>query len=212
MFTIISKGGPVMYPLLLCSVTALAVIVERIIFFVRLRKTENGLSDRLRAARKLIAAGATNEAVLLFNDSDGPVMRVLSNGLAAANPENAELEMQAAASLERKKLFSGLSILDTIVTAAPLLGLLGTVTGILNTFRLLGAASAMGRMESVGLGIAEALITTASGLIIAIPTLVAMNYFVHRAESVAEMLERETIDFSAMLKDRRGNHGSILEA
>lgn len=212
MLTLIFKGGPVMYPLLLCSVTALAVIVERSIFFVRMHKTENGLSDRLRAARKLIAAGATNEAVLLLNDSDGPMMRVLSIGLAAANPENAELEMQAAASLERKKLFSGVTILDTIVTAAPLLGLLGTVTGILNTFRLLGTAPALSNMETVGLGIAEALITTASGLMIAIPTLVAMNYFVHRAESVSEMLDRETVDFSAMLKDRRGNRGPILEA
>ena len=212
MVTLITKGGLVMYPLLLCSVTALAVIVERIIFFARQRKTESGLPDRLRAVRKLIAAGATNEAVQILNDSDNTVKRVLSVGLAANSPENAELEMQAATSIEKKKQFSGIAILDTIVTAAPLLGLLGTVTGILNTFRLLGTAPAMANMEAVGLGIAEALITTASGLIVAIPALVAMNYFIYRAESVSEMLERETIDFSAMLKERRGNHGSVLEA
>ena len=106
--------------------------------------------------------------------------RVLLAAASTVDEREATRELLAATETERRRLFAGLTILDTVVTAAPLLGLLGTVTGILHTFSVLGGEPATRSMQAVGHGIAEALITTATGLVIAIPTLVALNYFVMR--------------------------------
>ena len=113
--------------------------------------------------------------------------------------------MKAMTEIERRRLFAGLAILDTVVTAAPLLGLLGTVLGILHTFNVLGGGQATRSMEAVGRGIAEALITTATGLLIALPALVALNYLVRRAEKAGETLEREVADWG-------GRDVPVLEA
>lgn len=187
------KGGLVMYPLLLCSITAMAVSIERIFFFIRLHRSESAAARHLEMARRLLTAGAHGDALRALAQADSPAVHALTAGLAAK--ENARYEMESISEKERQKFFSGLAVLDTIVTAAPLLGLLGTVTGIINTFRLIGDPSRL-RMQAVGLGMAEALITTATGLIIAIPTLVIMNYFAHRATRTAEELDRLVKEFA----------------
>lgn len=187
------KGGLVMYPLLLCSITAMAVSIERVLFFIRLRRSESAAARHLEMAQRLLAAGAREDALRVLTQADSPGSHVLTAGLAAK--DNGRLEMESVSDKERRKFFSGLAVLDTIVTAAPLLGLLGTVTGIINTFRLIGDPSRL-RMQAVGLGMAEALITTATGLIIAIPALVVMNYFAHRATRTAEELDRLVKEFA----------------
>ena len=209
---LIARGGIIMYPLLLCSIAALAVVVERIVYFILLRRSMNGTEDRMKVIHRLLIAGDFNKATNLLREGDGPMVRVILSGLTASGQEGRLRETYLAASTERRRFFSGLSILDTIVTAAPLLGLLGTVTGILNTFNLLGTQPAMGNMQAVGKGIAEALITTATGLIIAIPTLVALNYFVHRAENLNEALDREVENFNTIMSERGEHDVRILEA
>ncbi|NLG83944.1 MAG: MotA/TolQ/ExbB proton channel family protein [Firmicutes bacterium] len=201
------KGGPVMYPLLLCSIVAVAVAIERAIFFARIKKSEETQADRLRAFHLLLAAGEYERAVKLLQDEEGPVERVLLAGLRAEDAGEAKRALLTAADRERRRLFGGLATLETIVTAAPLLGLLGTVTGILHTFKVLGGEPARRTMEAVGRGIAEALITTATGLVIAIPTLVVLNYFIVRAERTNEIMESAIACF-----EWRPRHGKILEA
>ena len=201
------KGGLVMYPLLLCSVAAVAVIIERAIFFARLRRAEETRADRLRAFHLLLATGQRERAMLLLKEAEGPVERVLLAGLAAGEAREARRALLTAADRERRRIFAGLGALETIVTAAPLLGLLGTVTGILHTFEVLGGGQAARTMETVGRGIAEALITTATGLVIAIPTLVALNYFIVRAERTNEIMESAIACF-----EWRPRHGKVLEA
>lgn len=208
---LIVKGGTIMYPLLLCSVTALAVVIERVLFFTRLKRFEAQYSERLRAARKLVKAGAVIEAATVLEDVETPLVRVWKDGLTGGSAAAVRREMEMARNQERRRLFAGLPILDTIVTAAPLLGLLGTVTGIINTFHLLGGEPAV-RMQAVGRGMAEALITTATGLIIAIPTLIALNYFVHRAEVAEEQMERKTVELIDMLPERGETYEKVLES
>ena len=189
------KGGVVMYPLLLCSLAAVAVAIERAIFFARLRRAEESQADRLRAFHRLLAAGEHERAVRLLKEEEGPVERMLLAGLAAGEAREARRALLTAADRERRRIFAGLAALETIVTAAPLLGLLGTVTGILNTFKVLSGNPVVRTMEAVGRGIAEALITTAAGLVIAIPSLVVLNYFIARAEATNEIMENEIACF-----------------
>lgn len=204
----IIRGGVVMYPLLLCSLAALAAIVERVLFFLRLRRDAEGQDERATAFRRLMQAGDRQKALMLLKDGNGPVDRVLLAGVKTADEHEVVRSLRAAAAAERKRLFAGLSILDTVVTAAPLLGLLGTVLGILHTFNVIGGGPVVRSMETVGKGIAEALITTATGLVIAVPALVALNYFVRRAEEANETLEREIACFEREVQ----RHGSLLEA
>jgi len=136
------KGGAIMYPLLLCSVLALGIILERLWSYPPL----------LRRGRE-----------------------VLQTGLPPGEQE------KAAAQLVRS-LQQGLPILDTIVTIAPMLGLLGTITGVIHSFELLGRGVMELNKANLGAGLAEALITTEAGLFIAIPTLVVVNYLRQRIE------------------------------
>ncbi len=202
------KGGVAMYPLLFCSLAALAVIVERILFFLGLRRAVNDQADRLRVFRRRMAAGERERAIRVLEEGKGPVIRVYQAAMDADDEQEAARAIQAAAEAERRSLFGGLAVLDTVVTAAPFLGLLGTVLGIMHTFAVLGGGSLAARsMTMVGRGIAEALITTATGLFIAVPTLVALNYFVRRAENTNETLEREIACF-----EWGGSNVRVLEA
>ena len=209
---LVLKGGPVMYPLILCSVTALPAALERFFYFARLRRSANGIEGKLQSFRRLMQAGEINKATVLLKGNKGPIARIFLAGLSAGEPENGARDAEHAASIERRHVFAGLRILDTVVTAAPLLGLLGTVTGILRTFRVLGSSAIALNMQAVGLGIAEALITTATGLVIAIPTLVLMNYFTHRAETIDESIEHEVTNFWRSPAGRGDGHGQTLEA
>ncbi len=209
---LVLKGGPVMYPLILCSVTTLAVGLERFFYFARMRRSANGIEGKLQSFHRLMQAGEINKAAGLLRENKGPLARIFLAGLSAGEPEKGTRDAEYAASIERRQIFAGLRILDTVVTAAPLLGLLGTITGILRTFRVLGAGVIALNMQEVGSGIAEALITTATGLVIAIPTLVIMNYFAHRAETIDESIEHEVTEFWRSPAGRGDRHGQTLEA
>ena len=112
----------------------------------------------------------------------------LDNREAIKNGE--EAEVQNAAQEELTTYQRGLGILDTIVTAAPMLGLLGTVTGIINSFQVLSTTFGRPSAQSISQGIAEALITTAAGLMIAIPALFFLNYFNRKVETQAQKLSQ----------------------
>lgn len=186
MWTFFVRGGPIMYPLLICSLISLAIIVERIIFWL---ETEKGRDTSLISEMlKMTEKGLYEEAVQRARDSKDYVARVLLGGVVHRNYSLSQA-MEMGAEEEVKRMKRNLNILDTIITLAPLLGILGTVIGIINSFNLLGAAG----IESprvVTEGIAQALITTATGLAIAIMTLIPYNYFLSRIEHAAREMEK----------------------
>jgi biopolymer transport protein ExbB len=180
------RGGPIMYPLLICSLISVAIIVERIIFWLEVKRGRDTflISEILQLAEK----GHYEKAAQRAKGSQDYIARVLLEGIAHRSYSLSQaLEMRAEEEVKRMK--KNLTILDTIITLAPLLGILGTVIGIINSFHLLGATG----IESprvVTEGIAQALITTATGLAIAIMTLIPYNFFLSRIERTSREIEK----------------------
>jgi biopolymer transport protein ExbB len=191
---IIVKGGPVMAPLLICSIIALAVVIERFLFWRRI-----SVRDTAEEIFSLVERGEITKAVDVGRATESPLTRVLLSGLVHRNPSAAKA-LEVAAQKEIPVLKKRLTILDTIITLAPLLGLLGTVTGMIGSFDIMSQAG-LGQPHAVTGGVAEALIATATGLLIAILTLVPYNYFTSRVEEEMEEIEYYASRLELVLSD-----------
>ncbi len=189
---LIHNGGPLMWPLLACSVTALTVVLERTFFWIRfaLTSNRNAVSDIFNLAEK----GAFEEAVQAGEKSKCRIAYVLSTALAHRNYGLEEC-LEGAAMHEIEQTRRGLMILDTVITLSPLLGILGTVSGIITSFDLLGAMGIQDPKAVTG-GIAQALITTAAGLTIAIIALIPYNAFIRKTEKLTASLEKTCTYFA----------------
>jgi biopolymer transport protein ExbB len=177
------KGGPVMIPLAACSVVALAVVLERAWAWRGLGRL--GDAD---AVLSRVLGGKWEEACRLGEASRSPVARVLAAGVRHRNPA-ATAAMESAARTEAARLKRFLPVLDTIITLSPLLGLLGTVTGMINAFGVM-AEPGMNAPTAITGGVGEALVATAAGLGVAIAALVPFNFFHSRAEAMLDTIER----------------------
>ncbi len=186
MYELMIKGGPVMWPLLACSIVALAVVFERLLFWllVSMRKNQK-LVNRIFT---LTENGDFDTAIQEGEASRCLVCRILTAGLAHRNYGLVQ-SLEAAAMQEIEKMKRYLSVLDTIITLAPLLGILGTVSGIIISFDLLGTAGIENPKAVTG-GIAQALLTTAAGLAIAIVALLPYNALTRKVEKVTRYLEQ----------------------
>jgi biopolymer transport protein ExbB len=185
MLEIFIQGGPVMYPLLLCSIVSLTVIVERIIYWVTLDL--NRQNDLIEEILEHCRLGDWDTVRQKSAGTRNPVLRVLVSGILHRD-YNLSKAMESAAMDQMKAMKRFMGILDTIITVAPLLGIFGTVTGIILSFEMLGSAG-IEDPKAVTSGIAQALITTAAGLGIAILTVFPYNYFNSRVESAAVSIE-----------------------
>jgi len=184
-FQLFLKGGPIMWPLVFTSIVALTVVIERAIFIVR---------ERVRRRPELVGEILSHvergdvEGALRAGAGTGDfVARTLVYALANRDRAFVNALLQGAAR-ELKRFNQGLPVLDTIITLAPLLGLLGTVTGMIRSFGLLGNRELEAPTVITG-GIAEALIATAFGLGIAILALIPFNYLNARQEEARHELE-----------------------
>jgi biopolymer transport protein ExbB len=186
MLDLFQKGGVVMYPLLACSLISLTVILERSLFWIREKRwADNSLVD------EVIELARLREYPKIKEKAEGAVdhvVRVLVCGLVHREYSLSKA-MEMAAMEEIKKMKRYLPVLDTLITAAPLLGILGTVIGIIHSFDMLGRAGIQDP-QAVTSGIAQALITTAAGLLIAIFTLFPYNYFMSKVEKAAVRIEK----------------------
>jgi len=190
----LARGGPVMVPLLACSLISLCVIIERLVVFQRALGDTASLMEGIR--RRYLHGDAAS-ALALCERSPGPVAAVLASGLREANvggEGRVAQAMEEQAMAELPDLNRRLAVLDTIVTIAPLLGLLGTVWGMINSFHVL-ARTGVSRPTGITAGIAEALIATATGLVIAIVSLIAYNYFTDRVKQVTSEIEMRSTQF-----------------
>ena len=178
MLEIFHNGGPIMWPLLLVSVVALTVVIERLLFMVLEKKNRNLalVGDILTKIEK----GQIDDATRIGEGSKDFVARALTYALTHREKSFSEAMLRAA-NWELKRFSRGITLLDTVITLAPLLGLLGTVTGMIRSFNMLGG-SELGAPAAITGGIAEALIATAFGLGIAITALLPFNYLNAREE------------------------------
>lgn len=182
---IFQKGGPIMWPLLACSLVALTTVFERLLFVISdFFKRESAVLEKVLG---LVERSQWAEAESAAQASRDPIARVLAAGLEMrASALTATLQRAAEQCLQ--SYARGLTVLDTIITAAPLLGLLGTVTGMIHAFSLIGN-SELGAPGAITGGIAEALIATCFGLSIAIVALFPFNYLHARLERVRHRLQ-----------------------
>lgn len=186
MIHIFIKGGPVMYPLLACSIISLTVIIERALFWLR----EDMCRDQLLVDEvlELCRRGDWEKVKAKVAGSKDYIIRILVSGILHREFSMAKA-METAATDEIRRMRRYLVVLDTMITVAPLLGIFGTVIGIITSFEILGTTG-IEHPQAVTAGIAQALITTASGLGIAILSVFPYNYFNSRAENAALAIEK----------------------
>jgi len=193
MWTLFKAGGPVMWPILVCSILGLAVVINRFTAFaVYQMRVSAGAAD-CRRIIELVSLGKFEEALELARKTQGAVSRIYLFALMSRE-YNLHDSLILAAQKEIDRLRRNLSLLDTVITVAPLLGILGTVTGIIGSFNMLNAQGIDNPAGVTG-GIAEALITTAAGLIVAIAALLPFNFSISWIKRRTNELEQITHAF-----------------
>ncbi|HOP46296.1 MAG TPA: MotA/TolQ/ExbB proton channel family protein [Desulfobacteraceae bacterium] len=186
MIEIFLKGGPVMYPLLACSIVSMTVIIDRLIFWIREDvRRDHELVDRVLDLCRNGDWEGVRDKVAGKKDF---VIRILVSGILHREYSMTKA-MESAAAEEVKRMRRYMAVLDTMITVAPLLGIFGTVIGIISSFDLLGM-SGIENPKAVTAGIAQALITTAMGLGIAILSVFPYNYFNTRVENAVMVIEK----------------------
>ena len=205
MWEFMQKGGPIMWPILLCSVIAFAIVIERL---MKLRSEQINTKDFMEQIAKSLKRNKIMEAIDLCDKTGGPIAKILKAGILKHDrPRNEVREAIEDASIhEVPRLERNLPVLATIGHVAPLLGLLGTVTGLVSAFQVIESkASALNPVNPGDLagGIWEALLTTVFGLCVAIPTYVAYNYLVSRVDGFVLDMERSATDLLNILGDKR---------
>jgi biopolymer transport protein ExbB len=196
------QGGVIMWPILVTAVIAVAVFLERVFWWSRESRRRD--SRRLDQILGKIEEGDVEGASALARNSEDPVIRMIWHGL---NHVHCSMQgaMQMAAGIEIERAGRFLAVLDTLITLAPLLGLLGTVTGIMDSFNFVGNEELAA--QKVSGGIAEALIATACGLAIAMFCLIPFNYFQRRIERLRFELETQATNVEVMLEKLKARTG-----
>jgi len=201
MWEIVRAGGPFMWPIVLCSVAAAAIILERLWTLQERRVLPRDLIRRVRA---LVEADKVDDRVIGALEQNSPLGKVLAAGLASRHrPREVMMErLEDAGRHVVHELERFLNTLGTIASISPLLGLLGTVTGIIKSFNALQAGAA-GDPRMLSGGIAEALIATAAGLCVAIPALIGYRYLRGRVEGFVVEMEKQAIQLSDLVEGSR---------
>ena len=211
MISLFIKGGPVMYALLACSIITTTVIIERVLFWIRedLHRDRALVYNILELSRK----GDWEAIRQQVMGSKDYVIRILIAGILHKDFSMTKA-MESAAADQVKRMRRYLYILDTMVTIAPLLGIFGTVTGVMTSFEALGI-SGIERPFAVTAGIAEVLICTASGLAIAIPSVFFYNYFNSKTEAAVVTIEKYAtsleIVYEKLVQESKGKGDGIRE-
>ena len=201
-------GGPVMWPILVTAIVAVAVVGERTFWWMREAAKRD--PQKLEKMFGALEAGDFREASRLSKDSGDPVIRMIWHGM---NHFHSSLQgaLQVAAGVELQKAGRFLTVMDTLVTLAPLLGLLGTVSGIFRTFLSIGGAEVEGATKAITGGIGEALIATMCGLAIAIFSLIPFNYFTRKLAQLQFELESAATNVDIMVTAAKSKGFDTME-
>lgn len=205
MWDLIVKGGPLMFLILLCSIIALAVVLEKL---WQLRRAEINTEDFMEDIAETLKRNKIVEAIDKCNAMRGPIAQILKAGILKHDRPRVEIKeaIEDAGLHEVPRLEKNLSALATIAHISPLLGLLGTVTGMVRSFQVIELkATALMSVNPGDLagGIWEALITTVAGLAVAIPTYVAYNFLVSKVDGFVLEMEKSATDVINILGTKR---------
>jgi biopolymer transport protein ExbB len=192
-----------MWPIMACSVVALSITIER---FWSLRRATIDTREFMDTIRSILRQNRFHEAIELCERTDGPIARILLAGLLKHNRSKEDIReaIEDAGHLEIPRLERYLSALATCANIAPLLGLLGTVAGMITAFLAIQTKKGQVNPSDLAEGISSALVTTAAGLTVAIPALVVYNYFVTRVDNMVLEMEISSSELVELLTKHRG--------
>nr|HPR39040.1 MotA/TolQ/ExbB proton channel family protein [Spirochaetota bacterium] len=196
------RGGLFMWPVLLAAALAMGLIIERFLFY---KKAKLKPAEFLEEINQRLETGSIDDIIALCKEREMVISRVLLKGLnlRKLGLDHVEKGISAAGSIEVASLEKGLSVLSAIGNIAPLIGFLGTVSGMITAFQSIAAADQVSARLVAG-GIYEALITTEAGLIVAIPVLAFYNFFVHRIETFVADIERISSEIAEKMLGENG--------
>lgn len=194
MFEFFAKGGILVIPILMCSVLAVAIFFERIIRFAKMRSRGEGLAEKVAV---LLTKGNTSAALQTAEKSNSPMGRVLVHAIGAKDLDRDMLEtvIVNATDEEGRNMSTYIQALATIGNITPLLGLLGTVIGMIKAFVVIQEMGGKVNAAVLAGGIWEAMLTTAFGLAVALPTMVAHSYLVARIDKYEARLQNGSVTF-----------------
>ncbi|MBQ7824611.1 MAG: MotA/TolQ/ExbB proton channel family protein [Bacteroidaceae bacterium] len=194
------KGGIIMIPLLLLSVLAVYILIERILAIRQAEKEDTTFMDRIK---DYIHEGQIDSALNLCRKSNTPYARMVEKGISRlGRPMNDVLvAIENVGNIEVAKLEKGFPIIATTAAGAPMLGFLGTVTGMVRAFFDMSSAGSAADITLLSAGIYEALVTTVAGLVVGIIALFAYNYLVSRVNGVVNKMEARTLEFMDLLNE-----------
>jgi len=199
LFDLIVKGGWVMIPIGICSVLALAIAIER---SINLNLEKTNPPEFVAKIKRLLIQGRINEVIALCNNSPHPVAGIIEAAILKRHQDRDHIKeaIVQAGKEAAQKLHKYVGALATIGSISPSLGLLGTVTGMIGAFQVISAVGP-GNPQAVSGDIAEALVTTAAGLIVAIPTIVAHNYLYKNANHLVLQMENISLELLDILSE-----------
>lgn len=195
------KGGYMMIPLYLLFILAIFIFFERLITLKKASKTSSSLMDQIRV---LVQSGKIEKAKMLCAGENTPVANMIAKGIERIGSplKNIEVSIENVGKIEIYKLEKNLNLLATVSGAAPMIGFLGTVAGMIQAFIAIAQEEGMVSPKLLSEGIYEAMITTAAGLVVGIIAYLGYNYLVSQVSKLVHNMEYTTIEFIDLLQDK----------
>jgi biopolymer transport protein ExbB len=194
------KGGLMMIPIFILSIMAIYIFIERMLIIRKAAQNPSGLMERVKS---LVLNGDIVSARLLCGQTDTPIARMLEKGISRIGSplKNIEVSIENVGKIEIYNLEKNLSLLATVSGAAPMVGFLGTVTGMIQAFIAIAQEEGLVSPKLLSSGIYEAMITTAAGLIVGIIAYLAYNYLVAQVAKIIHKMEYTSIEFIDLLQE-----------
>lgn len=202
LFSLLIKGGYMMIPIFILSIVAIYIFFERMMTIRRASQSPEGFMDKIK---RMVANGDINGARMICAQSDTPIGKMIEKGVSRIGSplKNIEVSIENVGKIEIYKLERNLSLLATISGAAPMIGFLGTVTGMIRAFISIAQEEGAVSPKLLSSGIYEAMITTAAGLVVGIVAYLGYNYLVTRVQKIVHNMEYTSIDFIDLLQEPR---------
>ncbi len=202
MTEIFDKGGPLMYLILLCSIVSCAIFIERLYHF---KRADIPVNNFMKDLRDKIRKQLYVEAITFCSETSGPISAVLKSGLVKHESGRTRIResMEDASIHELSRLEKNIPIIATVSHISPLLGLLGTVLGMIECFMVIQTKSGIVNPTDLAGGISEALLTTAGGLVVAIPSYMAYSYLISRVEGYSMEIEKTTTEIIDLIEESK---------
>lgn len=196
------KGGYVMIPLIILSIVAIYIFVERTLTIKKASRVPEQFTEKIRA---LVSSGDISGARLVCSQTDSPVARMIEKGVTRIGSplKTIEASIENVGKIEIYRLEKNLTLLATISGAAPMIGFLGTVTGMIQAFIAIAQEEGNVSPQLLSTGIYEAMVTTATGLAVGIIAYLGYNYLIAQVNKVVHKMEYTSIDFIDLLQEPR---------